>query len=84
MKHAPKHIFFNVNNKGILEVAQEKADGAVTVTRWNDEFPYGGKSYSYDIPNGDFIMLLNLYKYVKENDIKSNFINPKGAFTDAL
>ena len=34
------------------------------------------------IPAGDMVMLINLYKYVKENDIQNDFINPHGKNTD--
>ena len=30
------------------------------------------------IPAGDMVMLVNLYKHIKENDIQNDFINPHG------
>lgn len=30
------------------------------------------------ISNGDMVMLLNYYSYVKRNDIQNDFINPNG------
>jgi hypothetical protein len=30
------------------------------------------------IPNGDMVMLINLYRYIKDNDIQNEFINPNG------
>ena len=31
-----------------------------------------------EISAGDFVMLINWYKYIKDNDIKNDFINPHG------
>lgn len=30
------------------------------------------------IPDGDFVMLMNYYRYVKDNNIQCDFINPNG------
>ena len=30
------------------------------------------------ISEGDFVMLINYYRYIKENDIKDDFINTTG------
>ena len=65
---------FNVNNKGILTVEQSSPDAAVTVATIRD----GKAENNYTILNGDFVMLLNLYQYIKNNDIQNDFINPYG------
>lgn len=39
---------------------------------WND-----GTTFS--IPQEDLINLLEYYRYIKENDIRDDFINPNGA-----
>lgn len=65
---------FKVNNKGFLTVEQSSPDAAVTVTTIRD----GKAENNYTISNGDFVMLLNLYKYIKDNDIQNDFINPYG------
>ena len=71
-------ISFNVSNEGLLVIEQEQHDGTVSVTR--HEKHYGKETYH--IPNVDFVMLLNLYKFVKDNDIRNDFINPNGKNND--
>lgn len=63
-------ISFEVNNGGKLKISQEKHDGKVSVNV--DE------NHGYYISSGDFVMLLNYYKYVKDNDIQNDFINFHG------
>lgn len=65
---------FKVNNKGILTVKQSSPDAAVTVAITRD----GKTENNYTISNGDFVMLLNLYQYIKNNDIQNDFINYHG------
>ena len=60
---------FNTNNGRTLYLHQYAPDGNVIVT---------GADNAYVIPNGDFVMLLNLYRYVKDGDIQNDFINPNG------
>lgn len=31
-----------------------------------------------EIPAGDMVMLINMYKHIKEHDIHNDFINPNG------
>lgn len=35
-------------------------------------------SNNYIVSAGDFVMLLNYYKYIKDNDIQNDFINYHG------
>lgn len=63
-------ISFNVNNGGRLEACQAKHDGNISVNI--------GESEKYNISAGDFVMLLNFYKYVKDNDMQNDFINYYG------
>ena len=65
---------FEINNKGILTVEQSSPDAAVTVAIIRD----GKAENNYTISNGDFIMLLNLYRHIKDNDIQNDFINYHG------
>lgn len=67
---------FLVNNNSILNMIQNEADGMVCIKC----FDCGTKKNEHliDIPAGDMVMLLNLYKYVKENDVQNDFINPYG------
>lgn len=68
-------INFKVNNGDTLVLTQENNDSKVNVARKDSK---GSIDYQYDISAGDFIMLLNLYHYIKDNDIKNDFINPYG------
>lgn len=65
---------FNVNNKRIMEVTQAKNDGEVKISINGDELA--------TISTGDFVMLINLYQYIKNNDIQNDFINPYGKNRD--
>ncbi|WP_368273574.1 hypothetical protein [Enterocloster bolteae] len=77
-------ITFDANNQGIISLEQIKHDGKVVLTT---AFPKEGKMVvdefcSKEISNGDFVMLLNYYTYVKKNNIRNSFINPCGTNTD--
>ena len=66
-------ITLKVNNDDLLTVIQNADDETVHVRRLRDE------EYSkLDIPAGDMVMLLNYYRYVKEEDIHCDFVNPRG------
>ena len=58
-----RKLTFDKNNDGILSVEQKKHDGSIQV------------STGEKISAGDFVMLLNYYRYVKNNDIQNDFIN---------
>ena len=60
---------FAVNNGGVLTLEQKTFDGSVTIL---------SNIKTTEITPGDFVMLLNYYRYVKENDIQCDFINPYG------
>ena len=64
----------NVNNKRILTIEQAVADGEIVLTTKSEN----KVDEVYSITPGDFVMLLNLYRYIKENDIQNDFINPYG------
>lgn len=66
-----QRLTYNVNNGNKLELIQRGHDGTVLISDnsiSNVEF----------IPPNDMVMLVNLYRYVKENDIQNDFINPYG------
>ena len=63
-------ISFNVNNGEKLEICQARHDGNISVNT--------GEGDKYNISAGDFVMLLNFYKYVKDNDLQNDFINYHG------
>lgn len=69
-----KGIELSVNNGQTLFLTQVSADGDTILNRWD------GNTMEYEraIPAGDMVMLLNLYRYIKDNDIENEFINPNG------
>lgn len=70
----PKGIVLDVNNGQTLFLSQVSKDGDTILDRWD-----GTKmEYERSIPAGDMVMLLNFYRYVKDNDIRNDFINPEG------
>ena len=68
-------ISFNINNGGKVVLTQSKHDKNVIVKSIDNK----DKVYdNYTINNGDYIMLLNYYKWIKDNDIQCDFINCNG------
>ena len=67
-------MIFNVNNNGILRVEQTTPDGSIYITREEN----GTAKRIEEITAGDFVMLLNMYRYIKAEDIQNDFINPYG------
>jgi hypothetical protein len=55
---------FKVNNGRTIEVFQARDDGPVYVTTYDSK---GEKESSDIISAGDFVMMLNWYRYQKEN-----------------
>ena len=71
-------LSYDVNNAQTLTLSQERHDGPVTVEITN---PKGVVEYAgdrYTIQPGDMVMLLNLYRHIKDCDIRNDFINPYG------
>ena len=68
-------LSFKTNNNGIVNMIQHEIDGKVIVKRLEKDKGY--KTIAA-IPAGDMVMLVNMYKYVKGNDIQNDFINPHG------
>lgn len=68
-------LSFKTNNNGIMNMIQHKLDGKVVVKRLEKDRGY--KTIT-TIPAGDMVMLVNMYKYIKENNILNAFINPNG------
>ena len=65
-------LTYDVNNGGTLELIQRGHDGTVLTTGTDSV------SKTEFIPNGDMVMLINFYRYIKDNDIQNDFINPNG------
>lgn len=68
-------LSFKVNNGGILNMIQHEVDGNIIVKRLEKN---NGYKQIVEIPAGDMVMLVNMYKYIKENDIRNDFINQYG------
>lgn len=72
-------LSFKTNNNGILNMIQHELDGKVIVKRLEKN---NGYKQIVEIPAGDMVMLINMYKYIKENNIQNAFINPDGKITE--
>ncbi len=73
-------IKFNINNGRAINLMQTKPDGVVAVVTSNADL---SAEDVYNISPGDFVMLLNYYRYIKDNDVQCDFINPGGRWRDA-
>lgn len=73
-----KKIKVEINNGGIMTLEQSEADKircGVSLESVNQK----GETYRrYLIDEGDFVMLMNYYCYIKDHDIKDDFINRDG------
>ena len=69
-------ITFLTNNNGTISLYQEKIDGAVNVNIFHNFNDYGKDNIT--ISAGDMVMLINYYRYIKDNNIQCDFINPNG------
>ena len=72
---ARNRLTAQTNNGEILVFTQTEDDGIINMSHWDAE---GNITNGIDIPSSDMVMLYNLYRYVKENDIRNDFINPTG------
>lgn len=75
-----RNISFDINNGQQLILEQEKHDHSVLVYHVKTDLPGLDKRTSEikEISPGQFIMLLNLYWYIIDNDIQNDFINVCG------
>ena len=78
-------IGFELNNQRTGSVTQRKYDQEVTYTIYkpvkdceDTVDPRQEVERVRTIPIGQFVMLLNLYGYIIDNDIQNDFINPYG------
>lgn len=67
-------MLFHTNNHGFLNVEQATTDAPVKVRTGTNNTV----ERIEEISAGDFVMLINLYRYIKENDIQNDFINYHG------
>ena len=71
-------MIFYTNNGGALSLTQGRDDGPVTLDAWYHYGQPGQGCPARMIDPGDFVQLLNLYRYIKDNDIQNDWINPHG------
>lgn len=64
-------LTYDINNGEKLELIQRGHDGSVLIAD-------NSISKVKFIPPEDMVMLINLYRYIKESDIQNDFINPYG------
>ena len=69
-------LTYSINNAGKLELVQRGHDGTVLIMDSSRENQKERKS-NY-ISAGDMVMLINYYRYIIDNDIQNDFINPNG------
>lgn len=65
-------LVFEVNNGRKLELVQREDNGTTLIC--SIDAP-DNEAY---ISAGDFVQLINLYRYCKRYDIKNDWINPNG------
>lgn len=58
-------LTFETNNNGTLDLIQNEHNGEVLISSTKEV-----------ISPGDMVMLVNLYRYIKTNNIQNEFINP--------
>ena len=60
-------MIFRVNNGRHMQASQTKPDGPVKVETYEPAGDKMKKEQSIDINPGDFVMMVNWYRYQKEN-----------------
>ena len=68
-------IALKVNNGGLMNIIQDGLDGDICVKILEKNNGYNKVA---DIPAGDMVMLINYYRYIKDNGIQCDFINYNG------
>lgn len=71
-------LTYFTNNNGTMEILQSEPDGKVIVHTFHNYSDFSDTTNDIEISAGDMVMLINLYRYIKENDIQNDFINPGG------
>lgn len=69
-------LVFEVNNGRKLELVQREDNGTTLICSLDAP---DNEAY---ISAGDFVQLINFYRYCKRYDIQSDFINPNGKNTE--
>ena len=71
-------IVLESNNQRFITMRQKTIDAPIEVNAFNSNMEADKDGYPFEIAPGDMVMLLNYYRYIKDNDIKCDFINPNG------
>lgn len=69
-------ISFNINNGDKQIWEQSEHDNSVKLYTLVDDWT---EENTISIPPGDMVMLANLYRTIKNNDIINSYINPNGS-----
>lgn len=72
------NIDIEINNGRILRISQTESDKVRCGIRIETLDEKGNLEERELISEGDFVMLINYYHYVKDNDIHDDFINRDG------
>jgi len=75
---AKKGIELTEFNGDTLFIDQVSVDGDVMLNRWNGQ----EMIYERKIPASDMVMLINLYRDIKDNNVLNDYINPNGEVTE--
>ena len=72
-------ISFDVNNQRKMKLVQRQHDGTTLIivedAKGNHESINDSEAL---ISPGDFVMLINYFRYIKSHDYRHDFINPNG------
>lgn len=72
-------ISFNVNNQRTMKLIQRQHDGTTLIIV---EDASGNRESINDnealVSPGDFVMLINYFRYIKSHNYQHDFINPNG------
>jgi len=76
----------DINNKRTMQVHQDKLYRKIQVLTGKNSIINGiiDIDDNFNISEGDFVMLINYYRYIKDNNIKCDFINPYGGGENAV
>ena len=73
-----KNIDIEVNNNRIMRITQTESDKVRNCIELKTLDEKGNVDRNDLISEGDFVMLMNYYSFVKDNDIYDEFINING------
>ena len=68
-------LSYNINNGGKMRLVQDKHDDVVVILK---DYGDGDVRIEDGISPADMVMLINLFRHIKSNDIQNDFINPYG------